>query len=222
MSRIAMSTLLSRRFLWRVSKDPATLQWTGGSYGGDLGSALASRSIHWLLGIALSLSLTGSAHALPPLMVAADTVRQDLEGFWKEGDFVVGVPSDPGRPGLRPLRGHSPIQLSSDMHDWTPIGKKCQDNPRSVGRFGGAPVEAIVTGDSMHPKVQLWMDGRPVAEALLGRPAEVCSLNIANADNIPGPELIAAWRINAPNPLIGFTVYRIPESLDPTPIRSPK
>ena len=65
------------------------------------------------------------------------------------------------------------------------------------------------------------MGGRPVAEALLGRPARVCEIQIKEADDIMGPEILVAWRLTADEDIRGFTVYRVPESLDPTPVRPP-
>ena len=154
-------------------------------------------------------------------MVAADIASPELEGFWKKGHFFVGKPHEKGNPGIKPLQGHKPVQFPADLSTWTAVGETCQQEPKGVGQFGGSPIHALVAGDPMHPKIQLWMSNRPVAEALLGRPASVCSIHIGNADGIPGPEIITTWRTGAPNPTRGFTVFRVPEALDPTPVRSP-
>mgnify|MGYP003316239784 CR=1 FL=1 len=57
--------------------------------------------------------------------------------------------------------------------------------------------------------------------ALLGRPARVCEIQIKEADDIMGPAILVAWRLTADEDIRGFTVYRVPESLDPTPVRPP-
>ena len=221
MSRFSVPQPFSHRLLWRPPSMAVTVMDEGGHNDRNLSRAIPSCSVHWLLGFVLPICLSNSVMALSPLVVAADIARPELKGFWKEGDFVVGVPTDPGRPGLRPLKGHSPIQLPADMTGWEPIGEACQEPPHSISDFGGSPVEALVAGDRIHPKLQLWMGGRAVAEALLGHPASVCSIHIVNADHIRGPELITTWRIDASSPFRGFTVYRIPEALDPTPAASP-
>jgi len=174
-----------------------------------------------MLGFVFPFCLSTHALALPPLVVAADVARPDLQAFWKDGDLLIGLPSEPGRPGQRPLQGHSPIQLPTNLSAWTAIGETCEKTPRGEGQFGGVAIEAVAAGDAMHPKVELWMHGRPVARTLLGRPATICALHVLNADSVQGPELITAWRMDSPNPIRGFTVYRIPEALDPTPIASP-
>ena len=135
---------------------------------------------------------------------------------------MVGVPSLPDRPGLMPLEDNRPLKLPKDLEPWANIGQSCQDQPRHHTRLGGVPIEAVVSGDAIHPTVQLWMGGRPVAEALLGRPAQVCEIQIIEADAIQGLEIVVAWRLSSDQNLRGFTIYRVPESLDPTPVGPPE
>ena len=166
--------------------------------------------------IFLPLCLTTEAAALPPLITAADVAQPDLQAFWKPGVFWIGLPDKDGRPGMRPLVDTSPMVLPPSLESWTAIGETCQDHPVARSSFGGHPIEAIVAGDEMHPIIRITRDDRPIADSLLGRPATICELRIVQADELHGPELIAAWRMSEPNPVRGYTVYRIPEALDPT------
>jgi len=179
--------------------------------------AYARRRVHWMHRILLPLCLTTPAAALPPLITAADVAQPKLQAFWKPGVFWIGMPDKAGRPGMRPLVDTSPMVLPPTIENWTTIGETCQDPPVAQSSFGGHPIKAIVAGDEMHPIIRLIRDDRPIADSLLGRPATICELRIVEADGLQGPELIAAWRMEGPNPVRGYTVYRIPEALDPTP-----
>jgi hypothetical protein len=151
-------------------------------------------------------------------VVAADVARPGLKAWVGPGVLIMGIEDDEDRPAIRPLEGSSPTRLPPVMDDFKPLGHTCQSTPHAESRFGGLPIEAVSTGGPLDPAVQLRMDGRAIAEAPLGRPATICSLSIIEADAIPGPEIVAAWRIEGSRPIRGFTVYRIPEALDPTPV----
>ena len=209
--------------MWPTQSGEAKLQLSGDKNGRDTGSTFARSGIHRLLGLVLPLSLSigQAAHALPPLVKAADLAQPGLQGFWRDSAFMVGMPDTQSRPALMPLKGNKPLKLPHDLSNWVDIGVDCQRTPRHQARLGGVPIEAVVGGDAIHPTVELWIGGRPVAEALLGRPARVCEIQIKEADDIVGPEILVAWRLAADEDIRGFTVYRVPESLDPTPVRPP-
>jgi len=151
------------------------------------------------------------------LITAADVAQPQLQAFWKPGEFWIGIPEKDGRPGMRPLVDTSPMVLPPSLEGWTAIGEACQKPPEAKASFGGFPISAVVAGDEMHPVVRLIRNERPIADSPLGRPATICELQIVEADGLHGPELIAAWRMSGPNPVRGYTIYRIPEALDPTP-----
>ncbi len=219
-----MNSKPRQRFLWPLHRNTARLEVSGDTHGRSLGTTLARRSLCGVFGFVLPLSLStiGTAHALPPLVKAADLAQPNIEAFWREPGFLVCVPSQPGLPGQMPLEDSRPLQLPKDLESWTVIGQSCQAQPRHHTRLAGVPIEAAVSGDAIHPTVQLWMGGRPVAEALLGRPAKVCEIQIIEADAIQGLEIVVAWRLSNDQALRGFTIYRVPESLDPTPAGPPE
>ncbi|MGB0640231.1 MAG: hypothetical protein ACPGTU_12900 [Myxococcota bacterium] len=158
------------------------------------------------------------ALAVPPLVPAADIAQPDLKAWWQEGDFIVAVTDSPGKQAMRPLVNPTPIPLPNGLESYEQLGVQCQDTPVATGTYGGVPIVGVVTGDGMSPKVQILRDGRPIAENLLGRPASICEMRLAQADTVPGLELIVAWQINTEiKPIKGFTIYRIPEALDPSP-----
>ena len=178
-----------------------------------VGRIVASGGVRGLYGLVLSFGLIHQAHALPPLVTAADIAQPGLQAYVKPGEFWVGIPDDEGRPGLRPLVDLKPRVLPMQLDAFTTIGSTCQPAPTDTSTFGGLPLRATVGGDAIHPTVRVELQERPIAESLLGRPATICSLHLVQADEMPGPELIVAWRFEA---VRGFTVYRVPESLDPS------
>lgn len=159
------------------------------------------------------LSLTFHAHALPPLVAAADIAQPHVVAYHRPGEFWVGAPTQAGRPGLRPLDDLQPRTLPTNLEAFSLLGETCNNPPTDEALFGGRPVTASVVGDTLHPVVRLHRDGRPIAQSLLGRPAAVCSLHLVEADGVPGPELVVVWDLPT---VRGYTVYRVPEALDPT------
>ena len=151
---------------------------------------------------------------MPPLMPAADVAQAELVGWWREGELLVGVPTAPDRPGMRPLTSLAPMPLPTDLSGWEPIGHSCAEHPRGVAAIEDSPVEGRVGGTDDHPVVELIRGDRVVARNALGRPAEICEIRIVQADSLPGLELIIAWRAPGKGPSIqGITVFHIPESL---------
>ena len=168
------------------------------------------RRLHWFV---LPFCLSTSALALPPLVTAVDIAQPGLTAYLKPGELWLGIPDEAGRPGLRPLVDLKPRPLPSSLSDFTTLGTECQAEPLDQAEFGGTPITARVAGDALHPVIQIERNERLIARSLLGRPATVCALHIAQADAVPGPELIVSWQMGN---IRGFTVYRVPESLDPT------
>ena len=204
---------LVKRFYLRTTSTEAILILQGDTnvrtaHRADFGGGL--RRLHWIL---FSFGLSAPAFALPPLVIAADVAQPELSAFAKEGELWVGMPNQPERPGMRPLVDTQARTLPPSLEGFEIIGEECQPVPGDSAEFGGRPVKATVAGDAMQPVIRLERDERPIAHSLLGRPATVCSLHLLNIDRVPGLEVLVAWRFEE---LRGFTVYRIPESLDPT------
>ncbi|MDP6932683.1 MAG: hypothetical protein QGG40_07185 [Myxococcota bacterium] len=152
------------------------------------------------------------AHATPTLVPVADIADEGLHAWVKEGELLVGVPDDDERPGIRPLVGLAPLVLPEDLSDWTPVGIRCKTIKMHAARIGERSIVAEVTGPDSHPSVRLVSEGKVLAEAPLGHPAQVCEVLVAQADIVPGLEVLVAWRMEQHQPpLQGLTVYRIPE-----------
>jgi len=182
------------------------------------------RWVHHGCRYALPLSLLAAvtrADAMPPLMPAADVAQADLVGWWREGELLVGVPTAPNRPGMRPLTSLTPMPLPSDLSGWEPVGHTCLDTPRGVASIGDRPVEGVVDDSANHPVVKLIQGERVVAQNALGRPAKICDIRIVEADSLPGLELIIAWRSPGEDDAMrGITVFHVPESLGGTSKKS--
>ena len=181
------------------------------------------RQLHRRYRAALPLILlAGVAQATPPLMPATDVAQVGLVGWWRQGDLLVGVPSAPDRPGMRPLLSATPTPLPGDLSGWEPIGHTCQDDPRGIGALGNLAVEAVALGDEVQPVIALIQGQRVIAQNALGHPAQICEIRIVQADKLPGLELVVAWRMemgatsqrNSNAPVQGITVFRVPEALD--------
>ena len=182
----------------------------------------------------LCLSMVAAAPAAPPLIPAADVAEPALMAWWREGDLLVGVPTREGRPGLRPLVSLAPVALPASFDGWTPIGESCEPDPTADAVIDGQTVTAEVEGPLEAPLVVLRSDDRVLASNVLSRPVRACDLRIAQADDLPGLEVIVAWRQgvvgpdegappapgavgpnappDAPDALRGIIVYHIPET----------
>jgi len=169
-----------------------------------------------LIGSLLWGLFSTSAQALPPLVPAADLAQNGLQAWWKPGELMVGMPNEHGRPGMRPLVDLHPKLMPENQTGWTLLGESCPTPTHIDGVFCGHRLRAEVAGDALHPTLRLLIEGRAVAENLLGRPALICDLHIGEADSVVGPELIVSWRPSKDSPMRGYTVYRIPEALHPT------
>ena len=150
-------------------------------------------------------------------MPATDVAQVGLVGWWRQGELLVGVPDAPDRPGMRPLANATPAPLPGDLSAWEPIGHSCQEAPRGLGAIGDEAVEAVVTGDLAQPIITLMHGERVLAQNALGHSAEVCEIRLVQADELPGMELVVAWRLSGTDPVQGITVFRVPEALAAPP-----
>jgi len=155
-----------------------------------------------------------TALAAPPLMPAADVAEPGLQAWWKQGELLLGHPEQEGRPGLKPLVNLNPVVLPEDLAGWVRLGESCVPRPESSREVEGERLTASVTASTEGPVVQVLSGERVVAQNALGRPAQVCEVLLAEADAIPGPEVIVAWRMELAGQadLRGITVFRVPET----------
>lgn len=161
----------------------------------------------------LPLLLPGWASALAPLVPAADVAEPGLVAWWKPGDLLVGHPDQEGRPGMRPLVSLVPLVLPTDLNGYTRLGGACVAQPESARVIGGRRLRATVTASAEGPVVQVLSGDRLLAVNALGRPALVCEVLLGDADSLPGPEVVVAWRMElSEGELWGVTVYRLPEA----------
>lgn len=180
----------------------------------------------------LLLSLLLPAQAAPaPLVQAADVADRGLHGWWKEGALLLGHPAVEGRPGVRPLAELEAVVLPTDLSSWAEVGATCVAEPQSRVAIDGRELVARVTATAEGPVIQVLDGQRVVAHNALGRPARVCEVLLAQADALPGVEVVVAWRmeivtaqtraepaaLEGQEPpddaeLRGFTIYRLPEA----------
>ena len=137
---------------------------------------------------------------------------RNMQIWWRAGELLVGDPTSEARPGLRPLISDAPLILPEDLSGWTPVGEVCQEPPRAEATIDGQPVTASIhTDPTQQQLVRLIASERLIAENTLGRPVQVCEIRISEADPLPGPEVIIAWRFGEGESQIrGLTVFRVP------------
>jgi hypothetical protein len=167
-----------------------------------------------LLLLPLAPLSSGLAAAEPPLVLAADIGAQEMKIWWRPGELLVGDPASEKRPGLRPLISDASLTLPTDLSAWTPVGETCQDPPRTEATLDGQPViVSIHTDPTQQQLVRLIAGDRLIAENTLGRPVQVCEIRINEADPLPGPEVIIAWRFGeGAQEIRGLTVFRVPKT----------
>ncbi|MEL6346702.1 MAG: hypothetical protein AAFV53_26550 [Myxococcota bacterium] len=160
------------------------------------------------------LAMTLAAFCAPPLILAGDVGGAGTRAWLKEGDLLVGTPDAPGRPGVRPLVSEAALVLPDDLTGWTPLGEACAEDPAATAKIDDTDVTAAVSVDPTGKQIVRLQAGELIlAERVLARPATICQIVIAQADTLPGPELLILWRLgdNADD-LRGVTVFRIPET----------
>ena len=156
------------------------------------------------------LLLLPPALAAPPLLLAADIGEPGLRIWWRSGELLVGNTEQSDRPGLKPLVSDAPMVLPADLTGWSPVGETCQDPPRATLLHKGQSIVAsVVTDPAEQQWVRLTAGDRVIAENTLGRPVSVCEIRVVDADLIPGPEVLIAWRFED---ISGLTVFRIPDT----------
>lgn len=162
----------------------------------------------------LLLSSSVTAQAEPPLVLAADIGAQGMMIWWRPGELLVGDPASSERPGLRPIISNAPLILPEDLSAWTAVGETCQDTPHAEATLNGQPVTvSIHTDPTQQQQVRLIASERLIAETPLGRPVQVCEIRLSEADPLPGPEVIIAWRFGEGDDQIrGLTVFRVPQT----------
>lgn len=154
------------------------------------------------------------ALALAPLVPAADVADKGLQFWWRPGELYAGLPDQPGRPAVRPLEDPAPLSLPADLSGWTRLGAACPGVGRVSFELGEIEATAEVVGTPDSPMVQVRAGPRLLAQHPLGRPAEICEVRVAQADALPGLEVLIAWRPpEASDTLRGLRVFHLPEAL---------
>lgn len=154
------------------------------------------------------------ALAATPLVPAADVADKGLQFWWRDGELIAGLPEQPGRPAVRPLVDPAPVNLPQDLTGWTRIGASCPGLATAEFELGDQAAIAEVIGGKESPLVQIRIGPRVLAQYPLGRPAEVCEVRVDQADSLPGPEVLVAWRPpETSDPLRGLRVFHVPDGL---------
>jgi hypothetical protein len=146
------------------------------------------------------LLLAPAAHAAPPLVPAADVADPDLQVYWRDGELLLGMPLRSDRPALRPLVDLAPSTLPDDLSGYRRLGEACDAVPRATATLDGNPVVAEIGGSLEAPTIVL--KGGPVvlAQNKLGRPVVPCTIDIVQADAVPGLEVVVTWRTGVAGP----------------------
>jgi hypothetical protein len=159
---------------------------------------------------AVLLAAASPAHALPPLLLAVDTADPGLRVFVRPGDLLLAGPTGDERPAVRPLLGPGPVPLPPSLDGWAALHAPCDGGTSAAFLRDGKPAEARLSVGPAAVEVAVLVEGRRVAEGALARPVSPCRLVVAEADALPGPEVIFTW--TGPGGARGLTVWRVPET----------
>jgi len=170
-----------------------------------------------LSGIAVVVGLaTHEAHAVPPLIVAAEVAGESVEVYVRPGGLLVSQKSASPAVALRPLEGEGTTPLPADLDRWKPLSfGGCDGAPSFRWKRGERQATARVTGEWTAPVVELVVDGTVVAMGPLGRSAHVCAVHVSDVDDIPGEEILLLWQTTPEaSTTRGLTVMRVPATAD--------
>ncbi len=181
---------------------------------------------------ALLVPLFRAAAGEPPpaLVELASVTIVDGSVFYRPGDLIVGHPSLPGRPGLRPMAGADPVQIPADLSDYEDLSSACPrvppvSHPQQTALGEGVVIargdmgadgrieHVTVRRSSLMdpPRVLVFRDEELLADAYLPMPAQPCTALVAEASPGASPDLILLWSSRGYQGLtIGVLVFRLP------------
>ena len=192
----------------------------------------------WLRRLVLALALcgplapgTGVAQDTPELHVRASITAVDGVVYFQPGELLVGAPTLPGRPALRPLRGDDSVELPQELDDYEELSAGCPEPeptdeasglvPRgdagvlTRGDIGGdgrlEQVRVVRQSPTTPPRVQVIRDDVLVAEGTLPVPALPCRGLVAEAEPEAPPALLLVWTSRGAGHTVGVTVFELPE-----------
>lgn len=158
----------------------------------------------------------GSAVASTALTKDFEIAESGLRVFWRDGNLVVAPPKEDPRPAIRPLAGFAPIQLPDDMSGWLQLGPECTPKPSLGFDWEGQAANAVWNTSTENAFVDIKVGDVTKATATMGRPLEPCRMVTAEADGLPGLELLLLWTAPGPDDsLFGLTVFRLPPLVSP-------
>jgi hypothetical protein len=161
------------------------------------------------------LSFLCPAEAAIPLVVAIDIADHGLKFWWREGEFLAG--SKETGLGIKPLgNAYAPpasIPLPQDISEWTELGSECVDTMSLDHMIDGVQHKITVvpvSGKANVHAVRLYREDLLLADNVIPRPVELCSLHLLQTDQLLGEEIVIIWGIG--ETLRGATVFHIPET----------
>lgn len=155
------------------------------------------------------------------------------EVWFHPGDLLVGNPSLPGRPAVRPLQGNAPFMLPMNLKDYDLLSRPCprslqeaQDawtrtsaapEPAPLARgdlLGDGVVETIVverTSPTAAPVIKVLRGRDPLAVATLPVSAWPCAALVTEANADDSPDLLLVWTSwGGEIRTVGVNVYQLP------------
>ena len=152
-----------------------------------------------------------------PLVMAADAASPDLEAWWRAGELVLRSGGPTASHAVRPLLGPDPVATPADLDGWSRVVPLTCPGPSPVRAVQGAPpagVDLRLEGEADALTVHLAVNDEIRAVGALGRPARACALWLAQADRLPGLEVMLAWE-TPDGAHRGLTVWHVPEAAIP-------
>jgi hypothetical protein len=166
------------------------------------------------------------AIALMPLLPILDIADKDLEFWYKDGQFLVGIKEkskaiDPFTEIVPP----NPQEIPKDISTWNSIGKACDKKLKKHFKIDQVQYEVILKEIPMKEglefgslvegtgffEIQLYRDGLFMAQNSIPRPIDPCTITLLDVDQFVGEEILISWSY-ATN-IKGMIIYSIPDSV---------
>ena len=170
--------------------------------------------------------LLDDAIALMPLLPILDIADKELEFWYKDGQFLVGIKEksmaiDPFTEIVPP----SPQEIPKDISTWDSIGKLCDRKLKKRFKIDQVQYEVILKEVPMKKglefgslvertgffEIQLYRDGLFMAQNSIPRPIEPCTITLLDVDQFVGEDILISW--SYATDIKGMIIYSIPDSV---------
>lgn len=179
--------------------------------------------------------------AAPDLVHLASMAQSGAEVYFQPGDLLVGSPTLPGRPAVRPLVGSQPVMLPTDLSGFEHLSRTCPASEAAyqqastegradlaAGRLlargdvsGDGRIETVVarrTVENGPLEVRVMRGSQVLGRATLPGLALPCGGLVAEVDGSHTPRAVVVWSAwGVAGRTTGVEVYGLPDDAPAQP-----